>query len=210
MKSTTREHKMVLKGLLSRQKILEVKPDSYLQNIIENNYIHDWMEDLWTYCHATRLPDEVAYTSFQIYTNFVNLKPRDFVQSRWFSHACIWIACKLFFDHPFRVKAMVERVKGKVSHRKLKKYVRKLVKNETRIVTELKYEFHKPTALDFVNTLVPLLKLPPRSRTVKEIMEKLKLFTNSHITSPPVELAVHSILAVTPQLSEQVHSLVES
>jgi len=201
---------MVLKGLLARQKTLEVKPDSYLQNILENNYLHDWVEDLWTYCHATRLPDEVAYTSLQIYTNFVNLKPREFYQSRWFSHACIWIACKLFFDHPFRVRAMVERVKGKVGCRKMKKYVRKLVKSESQIVTELKYEFHKPTALDFVNTLVPLLKLPPRSKIVREITEKVKLFTISHITLPPVDLAIHSILAVTPQLSEQVHSLVSS
>ena len=83
----------VLRAMLSRQKTLEVIPNSYLHHIVENKYIHDWMQDLWTYCHATRLPDEVAYTSFQIYTNAVNLKPRDFAQSRWFSHACIAVVC---------------------------------------------------------------------------------------------------------------------
>jgi len=197
-----------LEALRSRQKTIQINNPSYLQYMIDTSYLPRWINDMWTYCQVANMPDEVAYISLQIFVKFANTQPPTFVQDRWISHTCIWIACKLFFDHQFKVRHFVEKVKGRVSRHRRKKYVRKMVSHEFNIVRALGYEFHKPMPIDFVNAIVPLLGLTPGSKVVLDIRCQLRKITNmDHITLSPVDVAVQSILLVNPRFEEKVHNL---
>jgi transcription initiation factor TFIIIB Brf1 subunit/transcription initiation factor TFIIB len=198
-----------LQAISSRQNTIQVNPLSYLHHISTLPVLDRWIADMWTYCHETNTPDQVGYNAMHIYTTFLNTRSAQYNKSVWVNHACIWIACKLFFDDREDASAYEIVRKARVKRGKRVYYVKKLVKTEAKIAAAVGFSFSKPLAIDFVIVITKMLDIQPGTDKYRDITACLKKNTcASSVSLRPIDMAVRAIVTCDPSLEKRIDELV--
>lgn len=197
-----------LKAITLRQTTTLVHPRSYLHQI-RNTCLENWIHNLWRYCAASNMPDEVGYRALQIYTSFLNCKTTRYTPTKWVKCACIWIACKMYFDESETAYMFVRRARVLTRRNNYAHYTKKLIKEEAKIANKLNFRFSQPLAIDFVNVLTDMLGIDTEGQLYKRIVKALKQLTTIHtIEAKPLDIAVDAIVSCDPTMKEAVDALV--